>query len=132
MAGMAGVVDTSFLFTVLHEEADGREDAVATLHKYLGVEIPPAVLAELEILVRKRMGLAFARQMIPDFLRRNPHVGVMDADLHPDALAIWQRHGRLSYTDCHAIAGALLLGDDLITLDRRQEAVWKEERKREV
>ncbi len=51
----------------------------------------------------------------------------MDADLHPTAMRLWQAHGRLSYIDRHAIAGALLVGDELLTLDARQKAVWKQE-----
>ena len=127
---MAGVVDTSVLFAALHADDRHHKKAAKKLALHLGLEIPPAVLAETETCIRKKAGLDVARTTLPAFLQGNPHIGVMDADLHPVALSIWRRHGRLSYTDCHAIAGALLLGNDLVTLDRRQEAVWREERKR--
>lgn len=128
---MAGVVDTSVLFAALHKNDRHHAKAAAMLAGHLGLEVPPAVFAETETTIRKKAGLDVARATLPAFLKGNPHIGVMDADLHPAAMGVWQRHGRLSYTDCHAIAGALLLGDELITLDERQAAVWRQERTRD-
>lgn len=128
---MAGVVDTSVLMAVIDSEDAHHGRAIDTLGGHLGVEIPPAVLAEWEGLVRKRSGRAAAVATIPAFLSRNPQVGIMDADLHPRAQAIWRRHGGITYTDAHIIAAALLLGDELITFDERQKAAWKKEKKRD-
>lgn len=127
---MAGVMDTSVLYALLDEADPNHHAARDMVDAHMGVELPPAVVAELELLTRKRAGLVVSRQLMTTFLSDNPHVGVMDADLHPEAMDVWQRNGRLSYTDCHAIAGALLLDNTLITLDKRQAAVWRQERKR--
>lgn len=126
---MAGVVDTSVLFAALHEDDAHHEEAKARVGAHRGLEVPPAVLAELEMTIRKTAGRAVAIATVPAFLAQNPHLGVMDADLHPDALRIWKGHGGISYTDAYAIAGALLLGGDLVTLDHGQEAVWRKEKK---
>lgn len=125
---MAGVVDTSVLLACLYEDDLHRKKAQKMVRSHLGIEIPPVILAETEAVIRKRVGLSVAREVLPAFLQANPQVGVLDADLHPEATRIWARHGRLTYADTHAIAAALLLDSELVTLDRRQAAAWRQER----
>lgn len=126
---MAGVVDTSFLYALLVEADPRHVGAMKELARHSGLEIPPAIVAETEMLLRKRSGRGVAIATLEDLLAANPQVGILDADLHPTASRLWKAYGGISYADAHAVAGALLLGSDLVTFDEQQEAVWRKERK---
>jgi predicted nucleic acid-binding protein len=126
---VAGVLDTSFLFALLVESDAHHQAAHEEVVTHTGIEIPPAVLAEAEMLIRKRNGRRTGQETLTRLLSQNPHIGIMDADLHPSALRIWTGPGGLSYVDAHAVAGALLLDADLLTFDAAQKAAWRTQRR---
>ncbi len=127
---MAGVVDTSVLYALLDELDPHHDRASDIVRGHVGIEVPPTILCETEMLVRKRAGRAVAVAILPQLLAQNPQIGVLGADVHPQALRIWRESRGISYADAHAIAGALLLDSDLLTLDDRQLAVWRTLRRR--
>lgn len=126
---MAGAVDTSVLFAALHRDDVHHERAKGMLREHSGIEVPPAILTEVEMLVRKKADRRTALDVLGRLLAENPHLGVLDRDLHPESFRIWKEYAEISYADAVAIAAALALDGELVTLDKRQADVWRTERR---